>query len=96
MRTTYTVAFYEIDRAYGGPEEGGWWYDCGSLKRLARTFKSKAAAQAYASRANNLLTHIQRDLRSVNSMAYGGGRYRARVYEGIPPSYYPQGRPHYE
>lgn len=21
---------YEIWQAYGGPEEGGWWYDCGS------------------------------------------------------------------
>src|SRR5262245_7305236 len=22
---------YEVDRGYGGPEEGGWWYDCGEL-----------------------------------------------------------------
>jgi hypothetical protein len=21
---------YEVWQAYGGPEEGGWWYDCGS------------------------------------------------------------------
>ena len=36
-RTRYVVAFYEIDRRYGGPEEGGWWYDCGALLRaLAR------------------------------------------------------------
>ena len=26
---TYTVAIYLCDRAYGGPEEGGWWYDTG-------------------------------------------------------------------
>lgn len=25
----WTVAIYLCDRAYGGPEEGGWWYDCG-------------------------------------------------------------------
>lgn len=25
----YTVAIYLVDRAYGGPEEGGWWYDYG-------------------------------------------------------------------
>lgn len=25
------LAVYEIDRAYGGSEEGGWWYDCGRL-----------------------------------------------------------------
>lgn len=21
---------YEVYQAYGGPEEGGWWYDCGT------------------------------------------------------------------
>ena len=25
------LAVYEIDRAYGGPEEGGWWFDTGRL-----------------------------------------------------------------
>lgn len=27
------LAFYEIDRIYGGPEEGGWWYDSGTFVR---------------------------------------------------------------
>jgi len=27
-KSTY-VNTYETDRAYGGNEEGGWWYDCG-------------------------------------------------------------------
>lgn len=25
------IAVYEIDRVYGGPEEGGWWRDVGHL-----------------------------------------------------------------
>jgi hypothetical protein len=25
----YSVATYLCDRAFGGPEEGGWYYDCG-------------------------------------------------------------------
>ena len=32
----YVVAFYAVDRAYGGPEEGGWWFDTGELVRLPR------------------------------------------------------------
>lgn len=28
-----TVAVYEMTRAYGGPEEGGWYYDQGTLLR---------------------------------------------------------------
>jgi hypothetical protein len=26
-----TVAFYELRQSYGGPEEGGWWYDTGEI-----------------------------------------------------------------
>ena len=34
---TYTVAVFEVDRAYGGPEEGGWWFDYGQpLPRSCR------------------------------------------------------------
>ena len=29
--TWWSVGVYETDRAYGGPEEGGWWYDCGNM-----------------------------------------------------------------
>ena len=25
------VNIYKVDRAYGGPEEGGWYYDVGEL-----------------------------------------------------------------
>lgn len=28
--TYWSVAIYETDRSYGGPEEGGWWYTTGS------------------------------------------------------------------
>lgn len=27
------VAFYEVDREYGGPEEGGWHYNTGRFVR---------------------------------------------------------------
>lgn len=26
-----TIACYEVTRQYGGPEDGGWWYDCRQL-----------------------------------------------------------------
>lgn len=94
--TTFTVAFYEIDRAYGGPEEGGWWFNTGNLIRIARTFKSEAKAHAFATRANRLLDVIQRDCRSVGSVLYSGGRYQAEVWDEPPAPYYPATRPHYE
>lgn len=94
--TTYTVAFYEIDRAYGGPEEGGWWFNTGQLKRIARTFKTERRAYEYCRRANHILSVMQRERRPVCSMAYEGGRYCAEVYDVPPPPYYPETRPHYE
>lgn len=94
--TTYTVAFYEIDRSYGGPEEGGWYYDHGQLRRIARTFKQEAAAFAFARRANHILDLIQRHHRPVGSAAYDGGRFIADVYDCPPPAYFPTTRPTYE
>lgn len=46
--TTYVLAFYDIDRAYGGPEEGGWWYDTGQLVRVWRTLKSEEPTSSHA------------------------------------------------
>lgn len=94
--TTFTVAFYEIDRAYGGPEEGGWWFDTGTFVRISRTFKNRDAAYAYARRANALLHVIQRDARDVSSVLYDGGRMAAEVYDGLPPAFFPETRPYYE
>jgi hypothetical protein len=94
--TTFTVAFYEIDRAYGGPEEGGWWFYTGTFVRIARTFKTEAAAYAYARRANALLYVLQRGKRDVSSVLYSGGRYAAEVYDDLPPAHYPASRPYYE
>lgn len=93
---SYVVAFYEIDRVYGGPEEGGWWYDTGALVRVFRVVRSEVRAYSIARRANALLDRLQRGKRSVGSVAYEGGRYEAAVYERTAPDHYPEQRPRYE
>ena len=93
---TYVIAFYEIDRAYGGREEGGWWFDTGKLVRIGRTFKRRSAALKWMDRANHLLDIVQDGKRDVGSVLYDGGRYRAELHENIPPAFYPATRPHYE
>jgi hypothetical protein len=41
-----TVAVYLMDRAYGGPEEGGWYYDVGYLvSGTQRSFLAEDAPQ---------------------------------------------------
>ena len=38
----YFVQVVEIDRLYGGPEEGGWWYDWYTVRFHKRTTKRLA------------------------------------------------------
>lgn len=95
-RTRHIVAFYEIDRAFGGPEEGGWWYDCGELRRVLRVLPSADAAYDLAARANRLMDRLQRHKRDVGSVIYTGGRYAACVFEDTAPRAFPETRPHYE
>lgn len=94
--TTFVLAFYEIDRAYGGPEEGGWSYSTGQLVRVFRVVKSEAHAYALCRRANALLGHLQRRKRSTGSVLYSGGRHCVAVYENTAPARFPETRPHYE
>ena len=32
MSDTFYIGVYLANRAFGGNEEGGWWYDCGELQ----------------------------------------------------------------
>ena len=94
-RTRYVVALYELDRCYGGPEEGGWWYDCGTLARVLRVVPIEDAAYAVGARANRLIDRLQRGRTDVSSMAYRGGRLGAEVYADTAPPSFPETRPTY-
>jgi len=93
---TYVIAAYEIDRQYGGSEEGGWWYDSGELVRVLGVRASEDEAYALARRLNGWMKRLQCDKRDVGSVLYDGGRYAIEVYENVPPAFYPAQRPHYE
>ncbi|MFD2502637.1 hypothetical protein ACFSTI_32505 [Rhizorhabdus histidinilytica] len=86
----YIIALYEIDRAYGGAEEGGWWYDTGELARLLALAPTEARAIQLADRANRLLERLQRHRRRVDSVLYDGGRYTAIVFEWTAPRPFPR------
>jgi hypothetical protein len=98
-RQTFLVSVFLVDRAWGGPEEGGWWYDCGELVRTVKTFPSRERAYAYNRRLNHRLrsrvlgpNEGRRELSSVLS----DGEYQSRVHVGTVPAYFPETRPHYE
>lgn len=102
----WTVAIYLVDRAYGGPEEGGWWYDFGErvdtpLEGVPNTMllfvlPTEAAARAFAEFLQTKLDAGPNAGRREISSVLSEGRYYAYVYNGHPPARWPEERPHYE
>ena len=88
------VNVYLIDRAYGGPEEGGWWYDTGKAIRgfPVATQRRAERVQAIAKRLVVDPNNVGR--REISSMA-STGRYAVYI-EDAPAADYPATRPHYE
>lgn len=99
-KSTYIFVAYEVDQAYGGSEEGGWWYSTGQLARVLGTARmTEEAAYARSRRMNDLLHRLQKYQRPISSVLYTGGRHCVMVYDTaqeIYPEYWPQHRPHYE
>jgi hypothetical protein len=94
----YVIGAYELDRRFGGREEGGWWYDTGTLVRILKVVHSKEEAWSTASRYNHLLNLFfkQSKKRNMYSVVYRGGQFAAFVFENTAPAFFPEERPHYE
>jgi len=95
----YTVAVYLVDRAYGGPEEGGWYYDCGvpseEHANFTRGFKRENDAYKYACKLNRMHGAKWNEGRRSISSVLSEGQYFAEIHEG-QPAHYPASKPHYE
>jgi len=108
MKYTYYVTCYHCDRAYGGGEEGGWWYDYGvpmipeyadihTEPYTARvyTFPSEDKAHSFRERMQFKLDHfINQHRRPISSVLSEGAIY-AEVTSHLPKPY-PERKPHYE
>lgn len=98
----YYVNVYETNRAYGGPEEGGWYYNCGhpigphpDLAPTYGPFPSRVEAneklkeiKARVDKANK--DEKRRDPNSVLCEGY----YACFVEDGLPEAY-PKETPRY-
>jgi hypothetical protein len=98
----YTVAIYMEDRAFGGHEEGGWYYDTAELctepeaAQYLRGFRTEAEAMDYANALNQGVVAEWNEGRPMVSSVLSEGRYHALINEGMPQPYYPETQPHYE
>ena len=97
MSTSMSVAVYLIDRAYGGPEEGGWYYDRGrpaqAFASATRTFADARLAEDYAAELSGRLGAHNAQRPPPGSVG-STGEYQALVRPG-PPAAWPASRPQY-
>ena len=63
---TWTVAVYEKGLHYGGPEEGGWYYDSRELVALATADSEETATALKVELEKGEFTDRGRPLHSVN------------------------------
>lgn len=96
MSNSYLVAIYLTDKAYGGPEEGGWWYECGEHIKTVKVFPHENRAWGYAHRMQRLLDKTLNKERRPISSVLSEGWYSAEVHENHAPHHYPAITPHYE
>jgi|APSaa5957512535_1039671.scaffolds.fasta_scaffold00216_20 hypothetical protein len=88
----YYVNVYEVDRGYGGPEEGGWWYNIGIAKDSVKCFTRKGAMRKRRSLYGRWNENGGLPVHSVN---YKGGEFIVCV-EKEKAQDYPIERPRYE
>lgn len=99
MPSFYCVSIYMTDRAYGGPEEGGWWYGTGEpVKELGmhtRCFHILEEAQEYAEvLRNTILPDLNKGRRPISSVL-SEGQFDVQIDEDEYPAPYPKERPYY-
>lgn len=102
----WTVCIVMHDRVYGGPEEGGWYYDTYDPfhhdvlelmkeNELGIFTYSKFQMQKARDHMWEIVDRInKKERRDVNSVL-SNGEYSVEVYEGYP-KFIPEERPRYE
>jgi len=92
----WVVCLYLMDRAYGGAEEGGWYYTYGDpvLTTHLRCFALLEDAWLYARSLDPLVDQVNEGRPSISRVA-SEGEYAAIICDGWP-KHFPEDTPHYE
>lgn len=85
---------YHEKRAYGGPEEGGWYFSAGLFIRCLGIHGTRQEAQAQAAELQDYVDAANEGAREITSVI-STGRRRIRV-EPHPGRDYPEENPQYE
>lgn len=95
----YVIAVYELNRHYGGPEEGGWWFNSGQL-----IYVEPAYTYGWADHRAKVADEVYQDTHDLYSVNYPGhGAYSVRLVDRKArgedydiPTRFPEETPRYE
>lgn len=88
------VNIYLRDRAYGGGEEGGWWYDTLEPQDESKEFPTEEEAIKHLRAAEEEAIEENSNRRSNIGSVLSEGCYEVRL-EAWPGEHYPKQRPRY-
>lgn len=95
LRFPYYVTVYQVDQAYGGREEGGWWYDIGTVLETFQVYSEEHLAIVEKELEAYYNDPDDRRLRWGRTSAAGGYDIDIVASESMGRSY-PEERPRYE
>ena len=85
---------YRTNRAFGGPEEGGWWYDTGTFVACRGTYPTVDAATAARDAMAPAIAERRQGLHPPDSvLCTGWPVLRIEPHAGVD---FPRTRPRYE
>lgn len=87
---------YDVGRVYGGPEEGGWWWDCYVLRHTFKARMGKEATESERKALARLAKYINREEgnRKLGSVLSRG--YVVWNVSNVPGESVTKERPRYE
>lgn len=91
MEPIYVNA-YEVDRLYGGPEEGGWYFDAGEPLESIRVYSGAKAEEV----RERLLSKFASQQSAHNRYSVIGGPDVEVYIESEKGKAFPERYPHYE
>lgn len=96
----FFVHKHAISLEYGGPEEGGWWYEMGIPTGFSLGPITDEEAAYEQTRALNELEHERRKVEEeydyTSVLAKMSNHFAYSVEDYAEPKAYPERRPHYE
>ena len=94
MTQLFYLNEYTTNREYGGPEEGGWWFDVGQFETCHGVYPTERAAKDALEGLKDWVESVNAHQYPPSSVACDG--YTRIFIEDQEGEDYPQQRPHYE